>query len=86
MNIAGVDEAILSAAGERWTKVAMVIARVERSIGSDFPSSEEAHKIIFEHIEGLVRGGRLVAQGDIRLWRFSEVRRSGGCEPNTRNG
>jgi len=56
----------------------MVIAKVAKSMGGDLPSSDDGYQLIFEHIDGLVRSGRLMAQGDIKLWRFSEVRRADG--------
>jgi Protein of unknown function len=65
MNIAGIDEAILSAAGERWTKVAMVIAKVAHA-SSELSASDEGYQLISDHIETLIRDGRLAAQGNTR--------------------
>jgi hypothetical protein len=37
MDASQTDSLILSAVGERWTKVAMVIARVERTVSPNLP-------------------------------------------------
>jgi hypothetical protein len=76
MNASRIESAILLAVGDRWMKVAMVIAKVTDAMGSDVPSGDEAYELITEHIQGLVRGGQLEAQGNTKNWRFSEVRRS----------
>lgn len=52
----------------------MVIARVAKAMGSDLPKGDDGYELIARHIEALVRDGRLVAQGDTKSWRFSEVR------------
>jgi hypothetical protein len=73
-----IDEAILSllhAGNGRWKKVAMVIVRVADAMGNDLPEGDEGYKLVARRIEALVSEGRLVAQGDIKNWRFSEVRR-----------
>jgi hypothetical protein len=76
MSASSIDEAILRAAGERWTKVAMVIARVADSISRrDLPPGDEGLELIAGRIAILVRDGHLEKQGDLRKWRFSEVRR-----------
>jgi len=74
-----IDDVILSAVRERWVKVAMVIAKVTAAIseGEDF-SSHENYEIVFRHIQALVHSGKLVAQGNIQKWRFSEIRQPGG--------
>jgi hypothetical protein len=76
MSAPQIDEAILNAVGERWTKVAMVIAMVVNAMGSDLPTGDEGCQLVSRHIEGLVHNGRLAAQGNIKKWRFSEIRRS----------
>ncbi len=75
MNTSRIEDAILSAVGNRWTKVAMVIAKVADAMGGDLPSGDEGGAVISELIEVLIRSGRLEAQGNTRNWRFSEVRR-----------
>jgi Protein of unknown function len=73
MNTSEIDSAILQAVGERWTKIAMVIARVVDAVRHDMPE-HEGYEIISRRIEALVHDGRLLAQGDTKNWRFSEVR------------
>jgi hypothetical protein len=77
MSARRIDEAILNAVGERWIKVAMVTARVVDAMGSDLPTGDEGCQLVSQHIEGLVHNGRLAAQGNIKNWRFSEIRRAG---------
>ena len=74
MNTPEIDSAILSAVGEHWTKVAMVIARVVDALRHDLPPGDEGYELISRRIEGLVHEGRLVAKGNTKNWRFSEVR------------
>ena len=69
-----IDEAILSVTEASWTKVAFVITKVAGTMGSDLPEGDAAYNLIAKRIEILVRGGRLLAQGDIKKWRHSEVR------------
>lgn len=72
-----IDEAILSrlsAVNGRWRKVAMVIVRVAHVIGNDLAEGGEGYELVARRLEALVTEGRLVAQGDINNWRFSEVR------------
>jgi hypothetical protein len=73
-----IDEAILSllsAANGHWKKVAMVISRIANAMGKDLPEGDDGYELVARRIEGLVSEGRLVAQGNIKKWRFSEVRR-----------
>jgi hypothetical protein len=77
MNDQAIDQAILSilsAAEGRWKKVAMVIGRVADGMGKDLAEGEDDYKRISQRIEVLVNEGHLIAQGDIKNWRFSEVR------------
>jgi len=75
MNSTEFDEAILAAAGEHWRKVAMVVGRVADAHGVPIKEGEVRLRLIAERIEALVQDGRLEAQGDLKLWRHSEVRR-----------
>ena len=72
MDASGIEDAILSVVGDRWKKVAMVIAKASEAIGSE---TSETYELISAGIEILVRSGRLEAQGNTKNWRFSEVRR-----------
>jgi len=78
MNDDAIDEAILSmlaVAKGGWRKVAMVIARVADQMGNDLPAGDDRYDLVAQRVEALVLDGRLAAQGDIKKWRFSEVRR-----------
>jgi len=72
--IDGVILSLLSVDG-RWKKVAMVIIRVADAMGKDSPEGDDGYQLVARRIEALVSEGRLAAQGDIKNWRFSEVRR-----------
>jgi hypothetical protein len=72
MNTSRIDDAIIFV-GIHWTKVAMVIAKVAGAMGRDLPSGDEGCEVISEHIEVLIRAGRLEALGNTNTWRFSEV-------------
>lgn len=74
MNASQVDSVILSAVGQHWTKVAMVIVRVADVLSHGLPSGDEGYEVIARRIEALVRDSRLVVQGDTKNWRFSKVR------------
>ena len=77
MNSSQIDEAILKAVAGRWTKVAMVIARVAKTMVNDLPPGDEGCQVVARHLEHLVSSGVLVAQGNTKKWRHSEVRRAG---------
>jgi Protein of unknown function len=74
MNASGIDSLILSTVTEHWTKVAKVIGRVADTLSRDLPPGDEGCEVIARRIEALVGDGRLASQGDIRNWRFSEIR------------
>jgi hypothetical protein len=70
-----IDEVILSVTEASWRKVAFVIMKVADSMGSDLQEGDNGYNLVAKRIEVLVRGGRLLAQGDIKKWRRSEVRK-----------
>jgi Protein of unknown function len=70
-----IDEVILSVTELSWRKVAFVITKVADTMASDLPDGDAAYNLIAKRIEILVRSGRLLAQGDIKKWRHSEVRK-----------
>jgi Protein of unknown function len=72
-----IDEAILSVAVTAWRKVARVIWGAHEILGSNLPEGDAGLDLIAERIEVLVQDGRLLAQGDIKNWRYSEVRKPG---------
>jgi hypothetical protein len=69
-----IDEAILSVTERSWRKVALIIGRVAEKMGSQLPEGDRGYNLVAEHVESLVQSGRLLAQGDIKKWRHSEVR------------
>jgi|GEM_PF-1868738 hypothetical protein len=69
-----IDNAILSVASRHWLKVARILVDVARVKGVEVPETDKGLRIIAKRIEVLVQEGRLVAQGNLRKWRHSEVR------------
>ena len=74
MNDSEIDEVVLSVVEASWRKVAIIIVKTADKLGVQLSEGEAGHHSIAVRIEALVRDGRLVAQGDIRKWRHSEVR------------
>jgi hypothetical protein len=70
-----IDQFILAEVGERWRKVAMVVGCVADAHGVSIPEGEAGLNLIAERIEVLVADGCLVSQGDLKMWRHSEVRK-----------
>lgn len=72
-----IDDAVLTylaTSNGHWEKVAMVYGKVTEALGTDFPEGQAGHELFDRRMGALVSAGRLVAQGNIRLWRHSEVR------------
>jgi hypothetical protein len=69
-----IDDAIIAATWPRWGKVARVLCDVKESLGGAIPEGDVGYHLIANRIELLVQAGRLVAQGDLKRWRNSEVR------------
>jgi hypothetical protein len=67
-----IDELLLVELTERWTKVAMVVARA-----MDRPSHVHGVPDTFygQRMRALVEEGRVEARGNVEYMRFSEVRR-----------
>ena len=80
-----IDKVILSTVGERWMKVARGIVEVGKAMGGSLLSQAENYEVIGQRIESLVRDGGLAARGNVKNWRFSEVRRSNNDRPKTSN-
>ena len=55
----------------------MVVVKVAHALGQDLPAGDEGYEVISREIEALVQDRRLMAQGNVKNWRFSEVRRAG---------
>jgi hypothetical protein len=73
--IDGAILSLLSPVDGRWKKVAMVISKVADAMGNDLPEGDDGYQLVARRIEALVSEGHLASQGDIKNWRFSEVRR-----------
>lgn len=71
-----IQGAILGAVGTRWTKVASVIAKVAHALRYRLPSGDEGYEAISREIYALVQDRRLIAYGNIKDQRFSEIRRA----------
>jgi hypothetical protein len=72
MSVEGIDAAILGFAMTRWQKTAMIIAKSEQSLRTS--KLEASFDDIAERIYVLASQGQLEGQGDLALWRHSEVR------------
>ena len=66
--------AVLSQTPGQWRKVAFVINSVASAMADGSANEDERYETVARRIELLVREGRLLAQGDIKKWRFSEIR------------
>jgi hypothetical protein len=70
-----IDQLLLAFCDTRWRKIARVIgASMDILMGCRIRPSGTLAKIIDMRMAALVRSGRLEAEGDIRKWRYSEVR------------
>ena len=66
------DTIIFAALDMRWQKTAMVIAKaLQRCEELEMPINAEIFGV---RIQALAEAGRLESDGDVRVWRFSEVR------------
>jgi hypothetical protein len=66
------DSAIFSALTSRWQKTAMVIGKTLKHCETlALPVDDE---VVGVRIRALAEAGRLEGEGDLRKWRFSEVR------------
>jgi hypothetical protein len=70
-----IDDVILSVTVTSWRKVARVIAMTEEILGDKLPEGEVGLDLVADRVEALIHDGRLLAQGDIKKWRYSEVRK-----------
>ena len=68
------DAALLASINPRWMKVAMVFGRAERAPGLTFDEEDDIFEALADRLLGLVASGQVLAQGDLKDWRFSEVR------------
>jgi hypothetical protein len=75
LNNSQIDEAVLSVTVTSWRKVALVIAKTAKVLGDNLRKGEAGADLVAGRIEALVGDGRLLAQGNIKKWRHSEVRK-----------
>ena len=69
-----IDQFILATFGNRFSKVAKVISTTADGLGIPTHEGDPGLDLIAERIEALVENGRLISQGNLKKWRFSEVR------------
>jgi hypothetical protein len=75
-----IDEAILSNVNATWKKVALVVVKVANESGISFADEDDDFAVVAQHIEFLVGEGRLLAQGNLKNWRSSEICKSLGAQ------
>jgi hypothetical protein len=69
---ADVDAALFSVMKPHWRKVAMVVGQaLDRCKELGISSS---HEVLAARLQALAEAGRIEDYGDLRMWRFSEVR------------
>lgn len=66
------DDLILSKMSVRWLKVARIIAEVGEVLPHDDDKNE--YDRIAAGIVALAEAGRIESQGNLKRWRYSEVR------------
>jgi hypothetical protein len=71
-----IDEVILSIAESSWRKVAFIVDKVKDTMGANLAQGGAGYDLVAKRIESLVRDGRLLAQGDLKNWRHSEVKKA----------
>ena len=69
-----IDVAILAVSRPSWRKVAFIVGRAAKHIGTEFAETENAYQIVAKRIQALAADGRLASQGNLEKWRFSEVK------------
>jgi uncharacterized protein DUF3658 len=67
-----IDGLILSAAARQWRKVAFIVGKVLMVCRNN--GAETNEYAIADRVRALVDEGKLEAQGNLSLWRHSEVR------------
>jgi hypothetical protein len=68
------DTALLASIPARWGKVAMVLGQAARAPGLFACREDEDYELLADRLEHLVASGRVIARGDLKHWRASEVR------------
>jgi Protein of unknown function len=67
-----IDGLILSTVVKQWRKVALIVGKVHTACRNNAVEIDEYD--IADRIRALVDDGKLEAQGNLYLWRYSEVR------------
>ncbi|MDX8509870.1 DUF3658 domain-containing protein [Mesorhizobium captivum] len=67
-----IDATVMQMVMERWQKTAMVIAKTEEALRKE--GEQVSFEEIAERIEALDSRGDIESQGNLALWRNSEVR------------
>jgi hypothetical protein len=75
MSDAEIDEAILTVTFPSWRKVALIIVWADKLLGNETSNDEARLDRISERVGILVSEGRLLARGDTRNWRYSEIQK-----------
>ena len=52
-----------------------MIGMTVKYLGDNLPQGDTGLDLVADRIEALVHDGRLLAQGDLKKWRHSEVRK-----------
>ena len=71
-DVNAIDESLLSASTRTWRKVAFVVGTAMISLQRRFPGIPDVY--FSQRVAALVDSGKLIAQGNLRRMRFSEVR------------
>ena len=69
---ANVDALIFAELNEQWRKVARIVARTFQACESR--SMPLSNQVIAARIQDLAEAGRIESQGNLAMWRHSEVR------------
>ena len=69
------DEAILATLHPQWRKVAAIVTRVVDKYEHTHPTV--TFEMVAARLKALSEAGQIESQGDLRKWRFSEVRLKG---------
>ena len=75
LTVADFDCVILSTLGEHWRKVAAIVIRVVEKY--KHINSTITFEMVAARLQALSDADLIEAQGDLRKWRFSEVRIKG---------
>ena len=72
ISVADLDALILSTLKPQWRKMAMVVGKVGQACEEQ--STPLECEIVAARIQALAEASQIESQGDLRMWRHSEVR------------